>query len=86
MDNMQENTQSIPPALLAEIVAAAEEEHRSVGDILRDVIERGLEERRWQRLLAFGAKLAKHLGLTEADVPRLIAESRLERREEQAGA
>lgn len=68
------------PSLLAEIRADAEKEQRPAAEVLRDVIERGLEEHRWQRVLAYGAERAKALGLTEADVPRLIAESRAEQR------
>ena len=71
---------AIPPVLLAEIQAAAAEDHRPARELLRDVIEQGLENRRWQKLLAYGAGQAQSLGLTEADVPRLIAESRQERR------
>jgi hypothetical protein len=67
---------AIPPALLAAIQAAAGEAHRPAGDVRRDVIERGLEHRRWRRRLAYGADRAERLGLTEADVPRLIAEAR----------
>lgn len=74
-------TLAIPPTLLAEIRATADEEHRSAEDVLKDLIERGLEERRWQRLLAYGGERAKRLGLTDADVPRLIAESRQENRQ-----
>jgi hypothetical protein len=79
MENMRDDARSIQATLLAEIHAVAEEEHRAAGDVLRDVIERGSEERRWERVLAFGAAQAKKLGLTEADVPRLMAESRRER-------
>ena len=40
---------AIPPALLAEIQAAAEQEHRPVAAVLRDVVAQGLAERReWQ--------------------------------------
>jgi len=73
-------TLDIPASLLAEIRADAEKEQRPAAEVLRDVIERGLEEHRWQRVLAYGAERAKALGLTEADVPRLIAESRAEQR------
>jgi hypothetical protein len=49
--------------------------------VLQDVITRGLEERRWQRVLAHGAEHAKSRGFTEEDVPRLIAEYRAEQRQ-----
>jgi hypothetical protein len=72
---------TIPPALAAEIQAAAEEEHRPPLDVLRDAIESYRKEQRWRRTLAYGADRAKALGLTEADVPRLIAEYRQEKRQ-----
>jgi hypothetical protein len=37
---------AIPPDLLAEIQAEAEKENRSAGAVLRDLVERGLGERR----------------------------------------
>jgi hypothetical protein len=40
------DTLAVPPDLLAEIQAEAKEEHRHAGDVLRDVIQLGLEERR----------------------------------------
>ena len=39
------------------------------------------EEQRWRRTLAYGADRAKALGVTEADVPRLIAAYRQEQRQ-----
>jgi metal-responsive CopG/Arc/MetJ family transcriptional regulator len=71
---------SVPSALLAEIQAAALEEQRSTDDLVQDAVQRYLENRRWQRLLAFGEAQARSLGLAESDVQRLIAESRQERR------
>lgn len=74
----EHNTLAIPPSLLAEIQAAADEEKRTPEELLREAIERYLENRRWEQLVAYGQQRARELGLTEADVPRLIAESRRE--------
>jgi hypothetical protein len=82
MEGRLTDTLAIPPTLLAGINEASSAEHRPAGDVLRDVLERGREDRRWERLLVYGAAQSSHLGLTEADVPRLIAEAR----QEQAGA
>ena len=71
----------IPPALAAEIQAAADEEHRPALDVLRDAVEGYRKEQRWRRTLACGAERAKALGVTEADVPRLIAAYRWEQRQ-----
>jgi metal-responsive CopG/Arc/MetJ family transcriptional regulator len=68
----------MPSSLLAEIQAAANEEHRSRDEVVREAIERYLRNRRWQRLLAYGEQQARSLGLTDADVPRLIEEHRQE--------
>ncbi len=40
---------TVPAALQADVEAAASEEHRPAIDVLRDVIERGLQERRHNR-------------------------------------
>lgn len=39
---------ALSPALLAEVEAAADEEHRPISDVLRDLVEYGLGERRWK--------------------------------------
>jgi hypothetical protein len=75
------NTPAIPPSLLVEIRAAADEEKRTPEELLREAIELYLENRRWQQLVSYGQQRARELGLTEADVPRLIAESRRERKD-----
>jgi hypothetical protein len=77
---------AIPPALAAEIQAAADEEHRPALEVLRDAIEGYRREQRWRRTLAYGAQRANAPGLTEADVPRLIAEYRQEKRRGLLGA
>lgn len=77
---------AIPPALAADIQAAADEEHRPVLEVLRDAVDSYRKEQRWRRTLACGAQRADALGLTEADVPRLIAEYRQEKRRGLHGA
>ena len=78
----ESNTLVIPPSLLAEIQAVADEEKRAPEELLREAIERYLENRRWQQLVVYGQQRARELGLTDADVPRLIAESRRARTQE----
>jgi hypothetical protein len=47
MKPIGENTPlTLPPALLAEVEAVAEAEHRTATDVVRDLVERGLAERR----------------------------------------
>ena len=69
---------TIPPALLAQVQAVADEDHRPPVEVLREAVERYLRERRWQKIFAYGEQRARTLGLTEADIPRLIAEYRQE--------
>lgn len=70
------NSVKVPSSLFAEIQAAADEEQRTSDDLVREAVERYLKDRRWQRLLACGEEQARSLGLTDADVPRLIEEYR----------
>ncbi len=72
---------AIPPTLLAEIQAEADKEHRPALDVLQDAVKRYLRQKRWQEIYAYGEERAKTLSLTEADVPRLIAECRAEQRQ-----
>lgn len=69
-----------PAGLLAQVEAVAQEEHRAPDELVREAVERYLDERRWQRVLAFGQEQARTSDLTEEDLPRLIAESREEAR------
>jgi len=74
------NTEQVtmPSSLLAEIQAAASEDHRTREELLQEAVERYLKDRHWQRLLAYGEERARSLGLSDADVPRLIEEYRRE--------
>jgi hypothetical protein len=77
-DNPVTDPLIIPPALLAQVQAAALEEHGSPVEVLRDAVEYHLRERRWQWVFAYGEQCAQTLGLTELDIPRSIAEYRQE--------
>ena len=72
------NNISLPEPLLAEIQSAAQAEHRTVDEVFTDAVRRYVEDRSWTKLLDYGAKRAKALGVQESDVDRLIAESRAE--------
>ena len=69
---------TVRPALLAEVQAVAGEERRSADELVEDALAQYLEAHRWRRLYAHGEAQAQARGLTEADVPRLIAEVRAE--------
>ncbi len=46
------NSFVLPPALLAEVEAAADAEHRPAADVVRDLVEAGLSERRRSEILS----------------------------------
>lgn len=58
---------TIPPALAAELQAAADEEHRPVADVLRDALEGYRESRRWRRHADVEHARAHELGLADDD-------------------
>jgi predicted transcriptional regulator len=51
----------IPPSLLPEIEAAAQEEHRAPSELVGEAVERYLSERRWFPKDEVHAKIAKGL-------------------------
>ncbi len=74
----------LPPALLAQVQVAAEEEHRPTDEIVREAVERYLASRRRQKLRAYGEAQAHKLGISsQEDVERVVHEYREEERERQ---
>jgi CRISPR/Cas system-associated protein Csm6 len=69
---------SIPTALLADAYRFAEEEHISVDELVRDAMQRRIEERRRQKLYTYGEAQARKLGIREEDVERIVHEHREE--------
>jgi Arc/MetJ-type ribon-helix-helix transcriptional regulator len=63
----ESNSFVLPPALLAEVEAAADEEHRPVADVVRELVEQGLSERRWKAHSEQELRRARELGLPDAD-------------------
>lgn len=61
------NPPSLPPALLAELEAVAYEEGRRVADVLRELVEQGLGERRWRAHLERERRRARELGVPDAE-------------------
>ena len=71
---------AIEPELFARITEEAAAEGTTADQIANEATKRYLAIRRLDRLQRYGQKRAEELGITEDDVPRLIAESRAERR------
>ena len=71
---------AIEPELFARITEETAAEGTTADQIANEATKRYLALRRLDRLQRYGQKRAEELGITEDDVPRLIAESRAERR------
>ena len=71
---------AIEPELFARVIEEAAAEGTTADDIANEATKRYLALRRLDRLQRYGQKRAEELGITEDDVPRVIAESRAERR------
>jgi hypothetical protein len=71
---------TLPAGLVARVAEAAAAEATTPEAWIERVLTRQLDEGRWQHLVAAGQRQSDALGYTAADVERLIAESRAERR------
>ena len=69
----------LPSELWSRIVETARAEGRTVDDLLEEAVRRLLQIRGLRSFVARNREIAKERGLSEDDVPRLIAESRNER-------
>jgi hypothetical protein len=63
----------LPPALLAEVEAAADEEHRPIAEVVRDLVESGLGARRWQPHAEKEFQRARELGIPDDTEPMTAA-------------
>lgn len=73
-------TVTLSDELYDEASREAQAEGKTTDEIARDALAAYLALRRLDRLHDYGKQQADELGLTEADVPRLITESRKESR------
>lgn len=67
---------TIPEDLMNEVVQAARAQNRQASDLVTEAVRSYLDDRRWQKVIMSARDRTKSMGLTEDDVPRLIAESR----------
>ncbi len=77
---------TLPDDLLSQVRQAAEAEGKTIDQLIEQAAAKLLESKRrsglstkWQAVSNRGQERASNLGLTEVDVPRLIAESRRDR-------
>ena len=76
---LQKNV-AIEPELFERMSEEAKAEGKTADEIANEATRRYLAVRRLQKLQQYGQGRAEELGITEEDVPRLIAESRAEHR------
>jgi metal-responsive CopG/Arc/MetJ family transcriptional regulator len=74
---------SLPEPLMTEIQSAADAQHRTADDLAADAVRQYLEKQSWVQFVEQNERRAKELGITEDDIPRLIAEVRRENKERQ---
>jgi hypothetical protein len=66
--------------LLTELRSKAQVEGRTVDDLAEEALRKGLEERTWEDLFAYGRKTGNPSGYAEEDVPEIVKEWRREQR------
>ncbi|MEE8543611.1 MAG: hypothetical protein V3S94_07110 [Gammaproteobacteria bacterium] len=71
---------AIEPDLFARITEEAAAEGTTADEIANEAAKRYLALRCLRKLQRYGQRRAEELGLTDEDIPRLVAESRAERR------
>ena len=71
---------NLPPALLTEVERAASAEHITLDEVLRQAVERYIEDRRWQIIYQFGEQQACKLGIREGDVLRQLYSETVQQR------
>ncbi len=75
-----QNNLHVPDDLLDAANEAAREDGRTTDELAAEALRRYLAHRKLEELSAYGGEQARRMGYTEADVPRLIEESRREQR------
>ena len=69
---------TLPPDMAAEAEQLAKQEKRTMSELMREAFRRYKRQREWDDANAYGRAKAKQMGVTEADVVRLIKEFRAE--------
>ncbi len=74
-------TVTLTDELYEQAAREAQAEGRTTDEITRDALTSYLALRQLERLQQYGQERGSELGLTEADIPRLIADTRRESRQ-----
>lgn len=67
---------SLPPDMEKEVQKVAKAEHRTVSELLREAFRQYLANKDLASIRKEGEKVAKKMKLTEADVERIVRQSR----------
>jgi hypothetical protein len=62
--------------LLAELQTKAAAEGKTVDELAEEALRKGLEEREWRELLAYGRETGRASGYAGADVPGIVKNRR----------
>ncbi len=68
------------PTMIREVKQLADEENRTMSELIREALRRYQQERRWERIRLYGQGRAEALGLEQGDVVPLIRDYRREQR------
>lgn len=71
-------TFSLPPEMADRVDEAIKQQGRSRSEILREALQRYLEECEWRQLLRYGEQRARAQGIGPEDVAPLVDEYRAE--------
>ena len=75
-----QNVIHISAEILAELRAKAAAEGKTVDELAEDALRKGLEERSWQDLIAYGRERGRASGYAEDDVADVVRDNRLRNR------
>jgi hypothetical protein len=72
LETRNNTTLAVPAALLAEINAVADQEHRPAHEVLQEAMHRYMDAKAIRRVPAYVQQRAAALGLTDGGVPRRL--------------
>ncbi|MEO8660642.1 MAG: hypothetical protein ABI693_19385 [Bryobacteraceae bacterium] len=76
---MPETQPLLSDELMKQVEETARAQNRKPSDLLEEAVKAYLVEQSWQALVGRAGKRNRVLGITEEDVPRLIAKNRAEK-------
>lgn len=71
-------TFSLPREMAERVDRLVEDEGRTRSEVVREALRRYIDDCEWQRLLDYGERRARELGIGPEDVERLVDEYRAE--------